>query len=112
MSRKRTRESLAQTMCAPCDFCAGEGVVKTAESTCVEVLRALAQDHQARCRGKAVEGEYLIRTTEAVVDRLLDEDADHLSNLSEAMEREIRIQVEPSYLQGQFDIVLVQSVSR
>ena len=112
MSRKRTRESLVQTMCAPCDYCAGEGVVKTAESICVEVLRALAQDHQARCRGKMVVGEYLIRATEGVVDRLLDEDADHLANLSQAMEREIRIQVEPSYMQGQFDIVLVQNVSR
>ena len=30
----------------------------------------------------------------------------------QAMEREIRIQVEPSYMQGQFDIVLVQNVSR
>ncbi|MEQ9451389.1 MAG: Rne/Rng family ribonuclease [Pseudomonadales bacterium] len=112
MSRKRTRESLAQTMCQPCHHCAGVGVVKTAESTCVEVLRALSQDHQARCRGKSVEGEYLIRATEAVVDRLLDEDAQYLTDLSESIQQEIRIQVEPSYRQGQFDIVLVQNVPR
>ncbi|MFT7651872.1 MAG: ribonuclease G [Candidatus Azotimanducaceae bacterium] len=112
MSRKRTRESLVQMMCQPCDHCEGAGFVKSAESTCVEVLRALSQDHKVQCRGKLVEGEYLIRATEAVVDRLLDEDAGHLTELSQSMQQEIRIQVEPSYFQGQFDIVLVQNVSR
>lgn len=112
MSRKRTRESLAQTMCAPCGHCQGTGLVRTPESTCVEVLRALSQDYQARCRNKNVEGDYLIRAPEAVVDRLLDEDAEHLAQLSQTIAREIRIQVEPSYLEGQFDIVLVQPVAR
>jgi ribonuclease G len=112
MSRKRTRESLVQSMCAPCNHCQGSGMVRTAESTCVEVLRALSQDYQARCRNKNVEGDYLIRATEDVVDRLLDEDAEHLSNLAEQIQREIRIQLEPSYLEGQFDIVLVQPVRR
>ncbi len=112
MSRKRTRESLVQSMCAPCEHCRGSGLVRTAESTCVDVLRALSQDYQARCRNKSVEGDYLIRATESVVDRLLDEDAHHLAALAEAIQREIRIQVEPSYLEGQFDIVLVQPVAR
>jgi ribonuclease G len=112
MSRKRTRESLAQSVCAPCENCDGIGLVRTPESTCVEVLRALSQDYQARCRNKIVDGDYLIRATESVVDRLLDEDADYLSCLAEDIQREIRIQVEPSYLEGQFDIVLVHPVSR
>ncbi len=112
MSRKRTRESLAQSMCAPCASCNGTGLVRTPESTAVEVLRALSQDHQARCRNKSAEGDYLIRATEAVVDRLLDEDAEHLADLSQKIQRDVRIQVEPSYLEGQFDIVLVQNVAR
>jgi ribonuclease G len=112
MSRKRTRKSLAQSMCAPCANCRGLGLVRTPESTCVEVLRALSQDYQARCRNKNVEGDYMIRATESVVDRLLDEDAEHLSALAQKIQREIRIQLEPSYLEGQFDIVLVQSVAR
>jgi ribonuclease G len=112
MSRKRTRESLAQSMCTPCSSCQGVGLVRTPESTCVEVLRALSQDYQARCRNKSVEGDYMIRATESVVDRLLDEDAEHLAGLAQHIQHEIRIQVEPSYLEGQFDIVLVQSVAR
>ncbi len=112
MSRKRTRKSLAQSMCAPCVNCNGLGLVRTPESTCVEVLRALSQDYQVRCRNKSVEGDYMIRATESVVDRLLDEDAEHLAALAQNIQREIRIQLEPSYLEGQFDIVLVQSVAR
>ena len=112
MSRKRTRESLAQSMCQPCQHCTGLGIVPSPESTCVEVLRALSKDYQARCRHNSVAGEYLIRATESVVDRLLDEDAAHLESLSQAIERPIRIQLEPSYSEGQFDIVLVQNVAR
>ena len=78
----------------------------------MEVLRALSQDYRARCRNKPVTGDYLIRATESVVDRLLDEDSEHLARLSQEMGREVRIQMEPSYLEGQFDIVLVQRVAR
>lgn len=112
MSRKRTRESLAQQMCAPCRSCDGVGLVQTPESTCIEVLRALTHDYQARCRQRNVEGEYLIRAPQAVVDRLLDEDADYLAGLSQTIQRDVRIQVEPSYVDGQFDIVLVQDLAR
>ncbi|NOX50967.1 MAG: Rne/Rng family ribonuclease [Gammaproteobacteria bacterium] len=112
MSRKRTRESLAQSMCTPCKSCSGVGLVRTAESTCVEVLRGLSHDYNARCRHKSIAGHYLIRATESVVDRLLDEDAQHLAVLSQSMQRDVRLQVEPCYREGQFDIVLVQSVSR
>ena len=43
-----------------------------------------------------------------MIDRLLDEDADHVSQLAQKIGREIRFQVEPSYGPGNFDIVLVQ----
>src|SRR5690606_9771958 len=81
MSRKRTRESLAQQVCEPCAECDGLGLVKTPQTTCIEVFRAILQDARARCSRTARpgteedRGEYLIRASEAVVDRLLDEDA-------------------------------------
>ena len=52
--------------------------------------------------------DYLIRSTADVVDRLLDEDAEQLSRLSDQIGRDISIQVEPSCRPGDFDIVLVQ----
>jgi ribonuclease G len=113
MSRKRTRESLVQQVCEPCAECGGLGVVKTPRSTCIEVFRAILDDTRSRCGTRRSEGpqalaEYLIRSSEAVVDRLLDEDADQLAMLARQVGRSVRFQVEPSYGPGQFDIVVVQ----
>ncbi len=116
MSRKRTRESLAQQVCQPCAECNGLGLVKTPQTTCIEVFRSILQDAAARCAqaGTVVDphgpGEYLIRATEPVVDRLLDEDAEQLAALSLRVGRDVRIQVEPSYAPGEFDVVLVHGV--
>ena len=107
MSRKRTRESLGQQICEPCIHCSGLGLVKTPESTCIEVFRAILQDSTQRCESRDDEAEYMIRAAEAVVDRLLDEDAHHLALLAKQIGCGVRIQVEPSYGPGQFDIVSV-----
>ncbi|MFU8816598.1 MAG: Rne/Rng family ribonuclease [Pseudomonadales bacterium] len=117
MSRKRTRESLVQQVCEPCAECSGLGVVKSPQSTCIEIFRAMLHDARVRCGQAGTEvqrdsGDFLIRSSEAVVDRLLDEDASQLAALCEATGRGVQIQVEPSYGPGQFDIVLVQSMRR
>jgi ribonuclease G len=106
MSRKRTRESLVQQICEPCAQCDGIGFVKSPESTCLEVFRAIVDDARVRCDGPRQ--DYLIRSTPEVVDRLLDEDAAQLERLSAVIGRNITIQVEPSCRPGDFDIVLVQ----
>ncbi len=41
MTRQRSRESLAQTIFTNCPYCTGSGLVKTHESTSVEIERAL-----------------------------------------------------------------------
>ena len=104
MSRKRTRESLAQQLCAPCGACGGAGIVKSAESTCVEILRSIS--NHARHPGTAAEWvEYVVRANQLVVDRLLEEDAQLLASLVGDIERVVRLQVEPCYAAGQFDLV-------
>lgn len=41
-----------------------------------------------------------------MIDRLLDEDAENVSELSKVLKADIRLQVEASYTQEQFDVVL------
>ena len=106
MSRKRTRESLAQQMHEPCGSCAGTGSVKTAESTCIEILRGILnhsrqQTDQVRCV------DYLVRANQSVIDRLLEEDAQLLSSLADDIDRQVRLQVETCYAAGQYDLVCV-----
>jgi ribonuclease G len=112
MSRKRTRESLAQQICQPCSHCGGVGLVKTPAATCVEIFRSIREDARLRCEGVEREGNYLIRTSSDVVDRLLDEEAQRLVKLAAEIGREISMQMEPSYGPGEYDVVLVQDMRR
>ena len=110
MSRKRTRESLAQQVCEPCRVCHGTGMIKTDETTCIEVFRTILRDAGPHC-GEA-RADYVVRAPQGVVDRLIDEDADHLARLSREIGRDIRIQMEPSYGPGEFDVVRAPDTPR
>ena len=49
MTRKRVKQSLERTMCAPCDYCEGAGWVKSPTTVCYEILA------EARRLAKSVE---------------------------------------------------------
>ena len=106
MSRKRTRESLAQQLCAPCEACGGKGIVKSSETTCVEILRSIT-NHARHLDSAAACVDYVVRANQLVVDRLLEEDAQLLATLAGDIERVVRLQVEPCYAAGQFDLVCI-----
>ena len=102
LTRKRTRESLAQQLCEPCPVCAGRGEVKTARTVCHEILRELlreAQQFNAR--------EFRVIASPAVIDLLQEEESPTVAMLSDAIGRPISLQVEAGYTQEQYDIVLL-----
>ena len=108
LSRKRTRPSLAQVLCEPCQACAGSGMAKKAETTCCEILRFIRADAGARAAGA---GEYCVYAHERVIERLLDEDASHLDCVSREIGRPIRLRVEPSCAPGEFDAMLMDGAA-
>jgi ribonuclease G len=122
INRKRTRESLRQQVCESCPTCAGHGVVKSAETVCLEIFRAILRNarqnpivgHESAGRGNgtASVGDMLVQASQRVVDRLLDEERDNVGCVAEQIGRAIRFQVEPSYGPEQFDLILVQGVPR
>jgi ribonuclease G len=102
MTRKRTRESLAQVLCEPCPTCGGRGVVKTAQTVAYEILRELlreARQFEAR--------EMRVLAAPAVIDLFLDEESQAVAMLSDFIERPVSLHAEPSYNQEQYDIVLM-----
>lgn len=102
MTRKRTRESLEQLLCEDCPVCEGRGVLKTAETTCYEIFREIMRD------ARAYENDMLmVLATQAVVDRLLDEESVNVANLEEFIGKRISFRVEPSSSPEHFDIVLL-----
>jgi ribonuclease G len=102
MTRKRTRESLAQILCEPCPTCGGRGVVKTAQTVAYEILRELlreARQFEAR--------EMRVLAAPAVIDLFLDEESQAVAKLSDFIGRTVSLHAEPSYNQEQYDIVLM-----
>src|SRR5947207_4651231 len=103
MTRKRTRESLAHVLCEPCPTCGGRGEVKTPHTVCYEILREILRE--ARAFGEA--REFRILASQKVIDRFLEEEAPSIEMLSDFIGKRVSMQVESSYTQEQFDIVLM-----
>ena len=102
MTRKRTRESLAHVLCEPCPTCSGRGEVKTSHTVCYEILREILREARAfNAR------EFRVLASQAVIDVLLEDESDSLAMLSEFIGKPVSMQVESSYTQEQFDIVLM-----
>jgi ribonuclease G len=102
MTRKRTRESLAHVLCEPCPTCQGRGEVKTAQTVCYQILREIVREaRQFNAR------EYRILASQGVIDLFLDEEAQSLAQLSDFIEKPVSLQVETTYNQEQYDVILM-----
>ncbi len=102
MTRKRTTESLGQSLCEPCPVCEGRGFLKTPETVCYEIFREILRVNRAY----DVEG-FLVLAAQNVIDRLLDEESDNVADLETFIDKTIKFQVELVYSQEQYDVVLL-----
>ncbi len=57
MTRKRVKQSLERTLCAPCPYCQGAGLVKSPQTICYEILE------EARRLGRGMNGDKVKQTT-------------------------------------------------
>jgi len=102
MTRKRTRESLAHVLCEQCPVCLGRGELKAPQTICYEILREILRtERQFNAK------EYRILASQKVIDLFLDEESASLTQLGDFIRKPISMQVESSYTQEQFDIVLM-----
>ena len=102
ITRKRTRESLARVLCEPCPTCSGTGQIKTARTVCYEILREIQRE-----AGQFNPREFRLVAAQSVVDLFLEEEAQSLASLCDAIGRQISLMVETSYAQEHYDIVLL-----
>ena len=102
MTRKRTRESLAQMLTETCPACEGKGRVKTPRSVCYDILREILREARA-----FNPREFRIVASSQVVELFLDEESAHLAGLSDFIGKPISLQAEGSMTQEQYDIVLL-----
>jgi ribonuclease G len=102
MTRKRTRESLAHILCETCPTCQGRSKIRTAQTMCYEILREiLRESRQFDAR------EFRILASQQVIDLFLDEESQSLAQLGDFIAKPISLQVEASYTQEQYDVILM-----
>ena len=102
ITRKRVRESLGHQLMEDCSVCQGRGTLKTAQTICNEIFREIMRE--ARQYDEA--NMYMVIAAQDVIDRLLDEESNNLADLQEFIGAPIQLQVEATYFQEQYDIVL------
>ena len=101
LTRKRSRECLSSLLQESCPHCRGTGQIKTPETVCYEIFRAVMREYRA----------YSAETTTviaapAVIDRLIDEESDALADLETFIHRPIRLQVDSSFSQDCYEVVI------
>ena len=102
LTRKRTRESLAQLLCEPCAVCAGAGHVKTARTVAYDILRELRRDARPLDLRQV-----RIVASPAVIEQLRGEESPHLAALSDFIGKPISLSCEAARGSEQYDIVLL-----
>ncbi|MER2514132.1 MAG: ribonuclease G [Nitrosomonas ureae] len=102
MTRKRTRESLAHVLCETCPTCQGRGEVRTAQTICYEILRELLRESR-----QFDANEFRILASQQVIDLFLDEESQSLAQLGDFIAKPISLQIEESYSQEQYDVILM-----
>lgn len=102
MTRKRTRESLAHILCEPCPTCQGRGEIRTAQTICYEILRELLRESR-----QFDANEFRILASQQVIDLFLDEESQSLAQLGDFIAKPISLQVEESYSQEHYDVILM-----
>jgi ribonuclease G len=103
LTRKRTSESLSQQLCMSCPTCQGKGVIKTIETICYEIYREILREFAIYDQADG----FLVLASSNVVNYLLDEESESVAELEASLGRPIKIQAEASYLQEQYDIILL-----
>jgi ribonuclease G len=101
MTRKRTRESLEQMLTEPCPCCQARGRLKTPQTVCYEIFREILREERAYSSNS-----YLVLASQAVIDRLLDEESASVADLEAFIKKPVQFRVEPIYNQEQYDVIL------
>jgi ribonuclease G len=102
MTRKRVKQSLERTMCAPCEYCEGSGWVKSPTTVCYEILA------EARRLSKNVEDvrHTTLRVHPDVANAMRNSERE-VMELIEAYLGNVDLTSDKSIHQAQFDFAFV-----
>jgi ribonuclease G len=102
ITRKRVKQSLERTLCTPCPYCGGAGMVKSPQTVSYEILA------EARRISKDVDhhNEVILRVNPEVAKALRGPERDVLAEIEAYLGGLVSIKSDPTVHQEQFDIAL------
>lgn len=99
ITRKRVKQSLERTLCAPCPYCEGAGYVKSVQTVISEILIE-AQKIAAAIEGKDV----VLRCNPEVAKTLKSKDNQYLEELEEVLGRPVLVRSDVQLHLEKFDL--------
>jgi ribonuclease G len=103
ITRKRVKQSLERTLCSPCPYCQGAGMVKSAQTMCFEILE------QAKGMSKQLRGsnDVMLRVSPHVADAFRSTERAVLEEIEAYFGTPVTIEADPHLHQEQFDFAVV-----
>ncbi|HEY0376345.1 MAG TPA: Rne/Rng family ribonuclease [Pyrinomonadaceae bacterium] len=104
MTRKRVKQSLERTLCSPCAYCQGAGLVKSAQTVCYEIL----EESRRLSRGLGDDGvkQTTLRINPEVARSLRGPERDVLNEIEDYLGA-VDITSDPQIHQEQFDFAFI-----
>jgi ribonuclease G len=104
MTRKRVKQSLERTLCSPCAYCQGAGLVKSAQTVCYEIL----EEARRLSRGLDDDGvkQTTLRINPEVARSLRGPERDVLNEIEDYLGA-VDITSDPQIHQEQFDFAFI-----
>jgi ribonuclease G len=103
ITRKRVKQSLERTLCAPCPYCQGAGMVKSAQTMCFEILE------QAKAMSKQLAGssDVMLRVSPHVAESLRTSEREVMEEVEAHFGSPVTIEPDPNLHQEQFDFAVM-----
>jgi ribonuclease G len=102
ITRKRVKQSLERVLTEPCPYCSGTGVIKSTSTICYEILS------EVKKIGSELNGHgVVLRVTPEIARALKEEERAVLTDLKNALGREITLKPDTHLHHEQFDVMAV-----
>jgi ribonuclease G len=101
ITRKRVKQSLERTLCQPCNYCNGSGLVKSVATTCYTIY------HEVERMKHHVDGrsELMIRVHPDVARALRESESNVMEEIRSLLKKDVVIKADPSLHVEHFNIV-------
>src|SRR5271168_2746612 len=99
ITRKRTKQALERTLCQPCPYCTGSGMVKSIPTLCYEI-----QAEARKMAGDIEAGSLTLRVHPEIAKALKTRESALMEELERWIKKSVIIQADPTLHWEQYDI--------